>query len=1433
MAVDIISKRSAVPGRIPTILNVDLGEFAINTFDGKVYFKQKDDKGERILTLASYDDVITIINNASGSNSGSSNIPGPPGPPGPPGESGPPGRPGRDGDSSGGIEIWGDREVPIYKVDEYVDFGDAIWRSLVDQNDVQPGQNIENEDGTTSPAWVKIGFIISVFGRTDKNIIAQESDYQAFYPRLSQQYNDPSWIATLNWIKITNTPTTLAGYGITDAYTKTQVDNGFVNLNGPAQTISSTKTVTGGFNFASGFNFIDPTNNAVIGYFSSNLSSLSTTLTSNGSINFNSSTGVNFYNGSSLINKIFPDGRMSGANAVNNNEFITLLQLNGREPAITPGTMLQYWRGDKTWQTLNTTAVPEGTNLYYTDARVQTYGDAHYSLLGHTHTFASLTSKPTTISGYGITDTTAQLLTGYVVGANAAILPTDSILTAFGKIQGQLNTEPGGTVTSVAMSVPTGLTVTGSPITSSGTLAVSFASGYSIPTTTSQANWNTAYSWGNHAGLYLPLHGTADNSILWNGIANDTSGYGTGIGWLWGYDSPTGKIKPFGAGLIQGFLGLGSFAYRNSINGNEVGTSPATLSTDISVASYLRWNNYGNGHVIFDASKGIAPNGSTIPSNTNSQNTWIPTHGSLMGWNGNQTYGVRVDMARQSDVWANAGSYVNTDVAVNTYMMGLGFDGNWHPIGKGNLANFLGDKEPLGNTIVQRDANGYINANFIRTPESATNIRGDIPQSLYGNDNANGYHYSWNADAIRGFLGMQYGNYIRKNVDSISTAGSADTQIGNVVTFAYNTSGTAWSGALLSVGGFQGGNYDLQLNGAYNVNELSFRNRNGDNNAWWPWKRVLYNNFPDSIILLGGIGSSYTTPTLQLQHATTPPNLAFHFAGVVASQITIEASGRIAIKDNPGTSYEAFAAAKITASGGFKSTSFQGMIGNYDADQTVNKIIWTIGDQWNTIAAMYGLGYSYNSSFRSAIHQVVVTQAGVQGISLGMDGAIECIRYIKSGGQIEAATGTDGGFKNTGYVAGHNNIWRLGNAIEYGIGYYQDGNGGNDSIGMHFSARATPQHRFYYNGNAVHTGSMTAGKAVIGASDEQVRMIGDNPFISWSRNSGVRIGYIQGTGSGNLAIRSETGPLSLGATGGVVVNNTMTINALAYSNTGFEAYRDGATSDPYGIISVTRGTASNFAYFGMTRAGQVGYSMGIDTGNRFIWGSGAGGGVMNTIMALNLAGILSTVSNIIAGGTLTGAGIGVTTTNGAGQGLSLYGSDTGATQPTYGIMFAQTSNFGTYGSVTADWATYFTLDGTANRGWIFRTVSGGGANVASINTGGNMSLAGSLTAAGGGFNSHRHLKQLYQFDEKSVSSLELINRLYIRKFSYLTDITNTSLGLIIDEIPNDLRKILLLNNDSIDLYSLHSISLMAHKETKTEIEKLKERIKQLEEKYGI
>jgi hypothetical protein len=74
-----------------------------------------------------------------------------------------------------------------------------------------------------------------------------------------------------------------------------------------------------------------------------------------------------------------------------------------KEPTITAGTTAQYWRGDKTWQTLNTTVVPEGTNLYFLESRVR-----------------------------------AALLSGYAVGSAVPVAATDTLLEALGKLEAQI-----------------------------------------------------------------------------------------------------------------------------------------------------------------------------------------------------------------------------------------------------------------------------------------------------------------------------------------------------------------------------------------------------------------------------------------------------------------------------------------------------------------------------------------------------------------------------------------------------------------------------------------------------------------------------------------------------------------------------------------------------------------------------------------------------------------------------------------------------------------------------------------------------------------------------------------------------------------------------------------------------------------------------------
>lgn len=86
---------------------------------------------------------------------------------------------------------------------------------------------------------------------------------------------------------------------------------------------------------------------------------------------------------------------------------------------------------------------------------------------------------------------------------------------------------PNGTVTSVAMSVPTGLVISGSPITSSGTLAVTYAVNYGIPTLTKQSDWDDAYTWvtnfpdqSSNAGKFLTTNGSV---LSWASLVTGVS----------------------------------------------------------------------------------------------------------------------------------------------------------------------------------------------------------------------------------------------------------------------------------------------------------------------------------------------------------------------------------------------------------------------------------------------------------------------------------------------------------------------------------------------------------------------------------------------------------------------------------------------------------------------------------------------------------------------------------------------------------------------------------------------------------------------------------------------------------------------------------------------------------------------------------------------
>lgn len=96
-----------------------------------------------------------------------------------------------------------------------------------------------------------------------------------------------------------------------------------------------------------------------------------------------------------------------------------------------------------------------------------------------------------------------------------------------------------------------------------------------------------------------------------------------------------------------------------SLSGNASTATSATTAVNLSpnrtnwstngnisaVVGQLGWKNYGNNHTIFDASNSTSPCGTSV-NNTDSQIAWGGSYPTLMGWNGANTYGVRVDSAR-------------------------------------------------------------------------------------------------------------------------------------------------------------------------------------------------------------------------------------------------------------------------------------------------------------------------------------------------------------------------------------------------------------------------------------------------------------------------------------------------------------------------------------------------------------------------------------------------------------------------------------------------------------------------------------------------------------------------------------------------------------------------------------------------------------------
>lgn len=325
--------------------------------------------------------------------------------------------------------------------------------------------------GTAGSDYVPI-----TLGSTTKNVLTDHQSLSGYATEYWVEHQ--GYLTGVSWSQISSKPTTISGFGITDAkfgtaasdyipitlgsttknvltdhqslsgYAKSTDLEGYVPINGCA-SLSGTfsPTTIGGANFG--------TSSKRLGNVYGQYGNFSTKLTIGGfEIEFDSTNQALKFNGS-----IFATGGVSalGQSSGGSGGATSLADLV--DTAISSpsnGQVLKYDSTSGKW--VNGTITPGSTTLAaLTDTNI---------------------SNPTN---------------GQVLKYNSTSGKWENANESGGG--------GGGTVTSVAMSVPTGLSVSGSPITSSGTLAISFASGYSIPTTAKQSYWDNSVQYDGDTSL--------------------------------------------------------------------------------------------------------------------------------------------------------------------------------------------------------------------------------------------------------------------------------------------------------------------------------------------------------------------------------------------------------------------------------------------------------------------------------------------------------------------------------------------------------------------------------------------------------------------------------------------------------------------------------------------------------------------------------------------------------------------------------------------------------------------------------------------------------------------------------------------------------------------------------------------------------------------
>ncbi|WP_396197388.1 beta strand repeat-containing protein [Flavobacterium sp.] len=213
-------------------------------------------------------------------------------------------------------------------------------------------------------------------------------------------------------------------------------------------------------------------------------------------------------------------------------------------------------------------------------------------------------SNPTTVSGYGITDFFAQIVSGFAAGANLTVLNTDSLEVALEKLQGQINARISGNQTITLSGIITGSGTTAittsiadsalsiaktsglqtaldsKQATLSGTGLVLSTAGTITYVTNNSANWNTAFTernrWDGGATGLVAATGRASLGLV---IGTDVQAYDADLQAIGALTGTSGVLRKTAANTWS--LDTNSYLTANqtiSITGDATGSGTTSIA---------------------------------------------------------------------------------------------------------------------------------------------------------------------------------------------------------------------------------------------------------------------------------------------------------------------------------------------------------------------------------------------------------------------------------------------------------------------------------------------------------------------------------------------------------------------------------------------------------------------------------------------------------------------------------------------------------------------------------------------------------------------------------------------------------------------------------------------------------------------------------------